>query len=710
MVMTTDRLARAIALALLVALLMPGGALAAAPEAHNDATTVQEDASPTTIDVLANDVDDDENALTIVDATQPAHGTVEVADDSRSLTYEPDADFDGDDTFEYTITDGSDTDTAGVGVTITAVDDPPVAVSDDITIHEDSETLLLDVVDNDTDVDGGGMHVTQVTASTKGTTGIELAYGFSVTYRPDLNATGTDAFDYTLNGGSVATVSITILPVDDSPQAIDDTFVIGEDASIQTLDVLLNDTDIDGGTKEVTAVGSATKGTASIAPGSGAVTYLPGADAYGDDSFTYTVNGVSTATVHVEISPSNDDPVALPDSLSLPANALAVDVHALANDSDVDGDTLTITAKTNPSKGMVVIGGGGTTITYRPFHELSGTDSFTYTVSDGHGATAVGAVSVVITTDNRAPNAVNDSLHVPQGAGPRSLTVLANDQDLDGNNLTIKTKTNGTHGTVVITGGGTGLTYNPVNSYHGIDTFKYTISDGLVSDTATVLVTVDRDRTAPVVVAPKERLPGHTVGRLTTKVRLGWSAKDPGSGVKRYKLQVSVDGGGWKTIALPKATTKAIDRTLKTGHTYRFRVRATDGMGNVSAYVKSPILKAVRYSEESGMLGYVGVWAKTTTTKALGGATRHATSSAKRARFAFTGYDVGWIATTATSSGKARIYLDGALVATIDLDRAKTAYRKLVFSRHFATLAAHDLEIQPVGDGRVDVDGFVVLR
>ena len=440
----------------------------------------------------------------------------------------------------------------------------------------------------------------------------------------------------------------------DEPQAIADSFVIAEDATVQTLDVLANDTDIDGGPKEVTAVGSATKGTPSVSPGNDAVRYLPEADANGTDSFTYTLNGGSVATVTVTITASNDPPVAEPNSLNIPANAAAVDVHALANDRDVDGDTLTISAKTNPSKGQVVIGGGGATITYQPFHNLFGPDSFTYTVSDGHGGTAIGTVSVTITSGNHAPNAVNDSLHVPQGAGPRQLTILANDQDVDGNNLTIKAKTNGAHGTVVITGGGTGLTYNPVNSYHGIDTFTYTISDGLLADTATVLVTVDRDRTAPVVVAPTERFPGHTVGSSTTKARLTWSARDPGSGVKRYKLQVSVDGGGWKTISLPKATTKSIDPTLKTGHTYRFRVRAMDGMGNVSAYVKGPLLKVVRYSEASGMLEYVGVWARSTTTKALGGATRHAASSAKRATFVFTGYDIGWIATTATSSGKAR--------------------------------------------------------
>ena len=318
---------------------------------------------------------------------------------------------------------------------------------------------------------------------------------------------------------------------------------------------------------------------------------------------------------------------------------------------------------------------------------------------------------MTITSGNHAPSAVNDAKSVPQGAGPTPLTILANDQDLDGNTLTITAKTNGAHGTVVITGGGTGLTYNPVNSlrrhrhvhvHHqrrprlGLRRRSWSPSS--------------MTRTPPVVVAPLARVPGQTVGGSTTKARLTWGATDPGSGIKRYKVQVSVDGKAWKTITLPKATSRTIAPDSRPATRYRFRVRATDGEGNISAYVKGPLLKPVRSSEASTKVTYVGAWAKTKTTKALGGATRHATSSAKRARFTFTGYDVGWIATRTTKSGKAQIYIDGALVTTIDLDRAKTTYRKLVFARHFATLGPHVLEIQPVGDGRVDIDGFVVLR
>lgn len=677
-----------------------------APVAVDDEADVAEDVT-TPIDVLGNDTDIDGGPRQVSSRTNGAHGDVTITGGGTGVSYDPDLNYVGVDSFTYKLNGGSQ---ATVTVTVGAADDPPVARPDTFTILEDATIQSFDVLDNDTDIDFGPMSVASVTDPPKGTASLAPG-GSAVRYIPTANANGDDEFDYTLNGGSTTTVTVHVTAVDDPPVAALDTFTVAEDPlSPAPLDVRTNDTDIDGGPKTIVSSTNGSKGTVAIVGGGTSLTYMPAANATGADTFTYTLNGGSVASVNITITPSNDLPVAGPDSLSIPAGAAAVPVSVLANDTDVDGDALTIASNTAPGKGAVQIGAGGTSLTYKPFPGLFGADSFTYTVTDGNGGTAVGTVSVIITSGNHAPSAVNDARSVPQGAGPTPLTILANDQDLDGNTLTITAKTNGDHGTVVITGGGTGLTYNPVNSYDGIDTFTYTISDGLASDSATVLVTVVHDDAPPVVVAPLARVSGQTVGAATTKTRLTWGATDPGSGIKRYKVQVSIDGKAWKTLRLPKTTSRTLAPALRTGHTYRFRVRATDGEGNTSAYVKGPLLTPVRSSEASVKVAYIGAWAKTKTTKALGGATRHATSSAKRARFTFTAYDVGWIATRTTKSGKARVYIDGALVMTIDLDRAKTTYRKLVFARHFAALGPHVLEIQPVGDGRVDIDGFVVLR
>ena len=217
-----------------------------------------EDSGATTIDVLANDVDADSVGMTIDRATQPANGTVVITGDGADLTYEPDANYcntqagGSPDTFTYTLTPGGST--ATVSVTVTCVDDPPAAVDDTATVAEDAPATAIDVLANDTDVDGGPKVVTAVTQPANGTVVITGA-GDGLTYRAGRQllqhpAGGSpDTFTYTLNGGDTATVSVTVTCVDDAPVAVNDTATVVEDAAATAIDVLANDTDVDGGPK-----------------------------------------------------------------------------------------------------------------------------------------------------------------------------------------------------------------------------------------------------------------------------------------------------------------------------------------------------------------------------------------------------------------------------------------------------------------------------
>ena len=380
-----------------------------------------------------------------------------------------------------------------------------------------------------------------------------------------------------------------------------------------------------------------------------------------------------------------------------PATALAV----LAGDTDVDGDTLTITAVTQGSKGAVLITGGGTGLTYRPFSNLSGMDTFTYTISDGHGGTDTATVTMTIGGENDPPDAVNDlGLHVREGAGPTPLAVLANDDDPDGNDLTIKSVTPAAHGTVTITGNGTGLSYRPAKWFHGTDMFTYTVDDGHgATDKATVQVIVDRDVAAPVAVAPLQRFPGQTVGTSSARARISWSATDPGSGVTRYTLQVSVNGGAFKTVSLSRATTTSLDQTLAYGRTYRFRVRATDHEGNTGGYAYGPTFRLGKYEESHPAVAFSTGWGTVKRASALGGAARFTGGFHRSATLTTTATDIGLVVTRTTSSGLAELYVDGGLVTTVELRRTSTAYRQLIYAIHFATLGSHTFEVRTVGDG-----------
>lgn len=676
------------------------------PVAGDDSDSTAED-TPVDIDVLADDTDVDGDSLSISGVTNPPNGTATVV--SGKVHYVPDADYHGPDSFDYTVSDGQGgTDTGHVTVTVSSVNDPPVAAHDTATVTEDTPKTI-DVLANDTDPDSA-LSIASVTNGAKGSV---TNNGTSVTYVPALNATGSDTFTYTLAGSGpdlTATVDVTIDNVNDLPVAGTDSFSIDED-EVSDFDVLADDTDADGDGLTISDPGTPLHGVTSVVGGK--IHYVPTANYHGADSFTYTVSdgngGTDTALVSLTLASVNDAPIADDDTLGVPEDVTSAQpVLVLAGDIDPDGDTITIVAKTNGLKGVVAITGGGTGLTYKPNANAFGADSFTYTISDGL-LTDVGTVTVDIGGANDPPNAVNDSLAVPQGAGATNMTVLANDTDPDGDTLTITTVRQGAHGVVTITGGGTGLTYNPSGIYKGTDTFTYTVSDGHGgTDSATVLMTIVRDTVKPVESAPVQAFFGQTAGSTTTKIRLTWGATDTGgTGVASYKVQYSVNGGTYTTIT-SSTTGKTLDRTLTTNRTYRFRVRATDKEGNVGSYAYGPTIKPTRYSESSANIAFVGTWPLVTSSKAMGGKHRYATSSSQRAVFSFTGLDVGWIATRTTSSGKAEVYLDGVLVRTVDLDRSSTAYRQIVFQAHFATLAAHTLELRPVGDGRVYLDGFVV--
>ena len=170
----------------------------------------------------------------------------------------------------------------------------------------------------------------------------------------------------------------------------------------------------------------------------------------------------------------NRPPVAANDTATTALNT-AVTLSVLANDSDPDGDALTVTATSTPAHGSVTANADNT-VTYTPVAGYSGPDSFGYTISDGKGGTASAQVSVTVSPGNRAPVATNDTLTTSVDA-PATVSVLANDSDPDGDALTVTGASTPANGTVVVNANG-GITYTPAAGYVGTDSFTYTISDG----------------------------------------------------------------------------------------------------------------------------------------------------------------------------------------------------------------------------------------
>ena len=453
-----------------------------APLAQDDSASTDEDVA-VTVSVLANDSDPDGDALTIESATQPENGSV--ANHGTALTYIPSGDFHGVDTFTYTVSDGlGGTSRAAVSVTVASVNDAPTAHGGSVSTDEDV-ALLVSVLANDTDPDGDPLTLDSVTQPSHGTVATS---GTTAVYTPDKDFNGEDAFAYTVSDGhggtASATITIHVAAVNDAPVAQDDSASTFEDVAV-TISVLANDTDPDGDHLTLESVGQPGHGT--VVTSGTAATYTPDRDFNGVDAFTYTVSdgrgGTASATVTILVAAVNDAPVAQGDSASTNEDT-AVSIPALANDTDPDGDALTLESTGQPVHGVVTK--SGTTAIYTPDVDFNGADTLTYTVSDGHGGTASATVTIVVTAVNDAPVAQGDSASTDEDVAV-TVSVLANDSDPDGDVLAIESVTQPGSGSVA--NHGTTVMYTPSTGFHGVDTFTYTAADGH-GGVATAAVTV----------------------------------------------------------------------------------------------------------------------------------------------------------------------------------------------------------------------------
>jgi VCBS repeat-containing protein len=477
--------------------------------------------------------DPDGDPITFMLVTGTTNGQLTFNADG-SFTYDPDPDFDGVDSFTFKASDLSgDSNTATVTLDVQSVNDPPVASAASFSTPEDMPlTAPAPIVD----VDGDDLVFTLVMPPSNGTVVFDPDDN-TFTYTPDPEFFGPDLFSFTANDGTVesnlGSVTITVTPVNDPPNAVDDpanptnpSFTTSEDQQIArnfSVSLFSNDSDPEGDPIQLDSFDAVSAlGAVVTVFGDGGFSYDPRGSQtlqnldVGDtavDTFTYTITdgagGFDTATVTIQVSGVNDVPVAVDDEFSGNEDTVLTinGSQLLANDFDPEGTTTpTINSVSGPSAAGALVTFNMQTgvITYDPRGSAalqglgagdSFDDTFTYTIRDGSGVSAPATVTISVSGLNDAPTAAPDSASTETNIATM-INVLANDTDPDStiDMGSVQIVANPTNGTVSVNSLSGVVTYRSDSSFTGTDTFTYRVADaeGVFSAPATVTVTVNQ--------------------------------------------------------------------------------------------------------------------------------------------------------------------------------------------------------------------------
>ncbi len=477
------------------------------PRAADDAATTPEK-DPVQVDVLANDKGLDKNGIVVTIAANPTHGSVAVQPDN-TITYTPNGLFNGDDTFTYRVTDrDGGYDEANVTITVTFVNDIPVAV-DDARGTSINTPRVVDVLFNDHGLEDGGISVT-ITEAPNPTQGNATANADNtVTFTPASGYLGVATFKYKVedvNGDSdEATVTINVRPVNHIPDAVDDnatTFI----NTAQKINVLANDAGLDDGFGSLIIFANPAHGIVVVNPDR-TITYTPDAGFSGTDNFSYLIEDVdgdydiAVVTITVTSVP-NHLPTAYDDYRGASRNT-PVTVDVLINDTGLEDGIQNLTVTTQPVNGNALVNPDHT-ITYTPNTDFVGVEIFGYQVCDVDGDCSTANVHINVKEGINIVPVANDDTDSTIVNTPKSINVLANDTGLDDGLGSITIFQQPEFGAVVVNANRT-ITYTPTYMFVGTETFRYMVTDlDGDYDIATVTIKV-KERPNYIPVANDDR-------------------------------------------------------------------------------------------------------------------------------------------------------------------------------------------------------------
>ncbi len=522
-----------------------------APTANAQSVEATEQ-TETTITLTGSDPDNADLTYEIV--TQPTNGTAVLAD--NVVTYTSTSDTAETDSFTFKVNDGTvDSEVATVSITIIGVNDAPTANAQSVEATEQTETTITLT---GSDPDNADLTYEIVTQPTNGTA---VLADNVVTYTSTSDTAETDSFTFKVNDGTVdsevATVSITIIGVNDAPTANAQSVEATEQTETT---ITLTGSDPDNADLTYEIVTQPTNGTAVLADN--VVTYTSTSDTAETDSFTFKVNDGTVdsevATVSITIIGVNDAPTA--NAQSVEATEQTETTITLTG-SDPDNADLTYEIVTQPTNGTAVL--ADNVVTYTSTSDTAETDSFTFKVNDGTVDSEVATVSITIIGVNDAPTANAQSVEATEQT---ETTITLTGSDPDNADLTYEIVTQPTNGTAVLADNV--VTYTSTSDTAETDSFTFKVNDGTVdSEVATVSITIIGVNDAPTANAQSVEATEQTETTITL------TGSDPDNADLTYEIVTQPTNG----TAVLADNVVTYTSTSDTAETDSFTFKVNDG-------------------------------------------------------------------------------------------------------------------------------------
>jgi hypothetical protein len=616
------------------------------PLARADRIELFEDVPDQIVDVLIDhgngiDLDPEGGELFIASielSDGPLEGQLSIGADAKNLFYTPRQDFIGEELFSYVLSDGTHRSLADVVLIVANVDnDPPVAINDRFVVNEDSVSTTLTALGDGVsgfDFDPEGETLEIVTVSAIGSHGGSISIGVAgrtLSYTPLPDFIGEETFEYEISDGvfkSSGEVVVLVENIDDDPPvAREDSIDVPEDAVAQVLRVLEDngagaDFDPEGVELKIIDIEpiEMAEGTSSIAENGKSILYSPVSDFVGTESFRYTVTdggfeSVAILTVNVTNN-DNDPPVARDDQFFALEDEGVLELRVLESngngpDFDPEGDLLTITSVPTETEGStsISLNEDRTVILYTSSSDFFGADRFNYSISDGTNESEATVTVVVTRGDNNAPLARDDAFIVSEDSIENRFDVLTDngsgsDSDPDDDSIRIVAVHGpGSAGGVVrLASSGDRVEYFPSPDFNGDETFSYTISDGFLTSTATVTVSVTPLPDPPLIGVISDVLANQGDGTHSLTVQV----EDVDSNEDSLQLEIISDNeillpsnrieferiaGGWRVNLTPVlgeagealVSVKVSDEELSRSQSFRFVVAETVDFSGTTA-------------------------------------------------------------------------------------------------------------------------------